>query len=116
MLHYADMKRDLPDTVRRVARVLDIELDAETIARVVRHSSFDWMKAHAEKVAPLGGAIFEGGASAFINKGRNGRWQDVLPSPDSAAYDARAQAELGPECARWLARGGAIAEPQSLAA
>jgi aryl sulfotransferase len=116
MLHYADMKSDLPGTVRRIAAFLGVELDAETFARVVRHSSFEWMKANADKVAPLGGAIFEGGASAFINKGRNGRWQDVLPSPDSAAYEARAQAELGPECARWLARGGAIAEPQSLAA
>mgnify|MGYP007026263039 FL=1 len=63
------------------------------------------MKAHAENVAPLGGAIFEGGAQTFINKGVNGRWKDVLTADDIAAYEARAVAELGLDCARWLADG-----------
>ena len=116
MLHYADMKRDLPGSVSRIAEFLGVELDSETFERVVRHSSFGWMKANADKAAPLGGTIFQGGAATFINKGSNGRWQEVLPAVDSSAYEARALAELGPECAQWLASGGVIAEPQSLAA
>ena len=66
------------------------------------------MKAHAENVAPLGGAIFEGGAQTFINKGVNGRWRDVLTPADIAAYEARAQAELGSQAAAWLAEGVAV--------
>lgn len=116
LLHYADMKRDLPGTVARIAAFLEVELDAETMERAVLHSSFDWMKANADKVAPLGGTIFEGGGRTFINKGRNGRWQDQLPVADNAAYEARALAELGAECARWLAEGGAIAPRKALAA
>jgi aryl sulfotransferase len=116
MLHFADMKRDLPRTVAGVAEFLEVELDAEAFERAVRHSSFDWMKANADKVAPLGGGIFQGGAATFINKGSNGRWQDVLSPADCAAYEARALAELGAECAHWLAYGGPIAPPQSLAA
>jgi aryl sulfotransferase len=44
-------------------------------------------------------------AEVFINKGVNGRWKDVLTTADSAEYEARAAAELGPDCARWLATG-----------
>ena len=44
-----------------------------------------------------------------MHKGTNGRWRDVLSAEDSAAYERRAIAELGPEAAAWLA-GGASAE------
>lgn len=108
MLHYADMKADLPGTVKTIAGFLDIELDEASFERAVRHSSFDWMKANAEKAAPLGGAAWQGGAKTFVNKGTNGRWQGLLSAAEIAAYEARALAELGPECARWLAEGGPI--------
>ena len=52
------------------------------MARDVEHCSFDYMKAHAEQMAPLGGAIFDGGGRAFINKGTNGRWRDVLTAEE----------------------------------
>lgn len=115
-LHFADMKRDLPATIKRIADFLDIDLDDESFAKVLRYSSFDWMKANADKVAPLGGAVFQGGGTTFINKGSNGRWQELLSAADNAAYEARALAELGPECAAWLASGGEIAAPRAVAA
>ncbi len=108
MLHFADLKRDLEGSVRAIARFLEIDLDDETFARVVRHSSFDYMKRHAEKSAPLGGVVWEGGAGVFINKGSNGRWKDVLTAEDNARYEAMALNALGRPCARWLAQGGPI--------
>ena len=63
------------------------------------------MKANAEKVAPLGGAVWEGGAATFVNKGVNGRWQEVLTVEDSRDYERMAVEKLGPDCARWLAAG-----------
>ena len=65
------------------------------------------MKTHAASVAPLGGAIFEGGAGVFINKGVNGRWRDVLTDDDVADYERMVRDELGDECAAWLANGRA---------
>jgi aryl sulfotransferase len=53
----------------------------------------------------MGGVMWVGGAKTFINKGTNGRWRDTLTAAQSAEYEARALAELGPECARWLATG-----------
>jgi aryl sulfotransferase len=52
---------------------------------------------------PLGGAFWDGGAQTFVHRGTNGRWRDTLTDDDCAAYEARARAELGDECARWLA-------------
>lgn len=105
LLHYAQMKADLPGTIRRVAAFLDIPIDESRWDAILEHSGFAYMKAHADKSAPLGGILWEGGAGTFINKGVNGRWRDMLPPEDVAAYEARALKELGPECARWLATG-----------
>ncbi|WP_421696510.1 sulfotransferase domain-containing protein [Aestuariivirga sp.] len=105
LIHFNDMKRDLPGTVRQVANFLELERDEKITAKVVEHASFDWMKRHAHLAAPMGGAIWEGGATTFINKGTNGRWQGTLTPADIRAYDARAMAELGPDCAAWLEAG-----------
>jgi aryl sulfotransferase len=74
---------------------------------ILDHCSFEYMKAHAALVAPLGGAAFEGGADRFINRGVNGRWRDALPPGDQRDYEARAVQELGAACARWLETGDA---------
>jgi aryl sulfotransferase len=107
MLHFDDLKRDLPGGIRRIAAFLGIALDEESFARILEHCSFDYMKAHADMAAPLGGKIFEGGGRSFIHKGTNGRWRDELPEAWSRLYEERALAELGPECAAWLRDGGA---------
>lgn len=108
LVHFNDLKQDLEGEMRRIAAFLDCDIPEDRWSQILEHCTFDWMKAHAENVAPLGGAIFEGGAQTFINKGVNGRWRDVLTPADIAAYEARAMAELGPDCAGWLARGGAV--------
>jgi aryl sulfotransferase len=105
LLHYEDLKRNLAGEIRRIAEHLAIDADEATLATVAEHSSFQWMKQHAEKAAPLGGVFWDGGAQTFINQGTNGRWRDILSPAEVAEYEARAAAELGPECAAWLARG-----------
>ena len=80
-------------------------VEADKWDRIVEHCTFDYMKKHAAQSAPLGGALWEGGAETFINKGTNGRWRDTLTADDIAAYEARALKELGPACATWLATG-----------
>lgn len=105
LLHFNTLKADLPGSMRRIAGFLDISIDEAKFPTMVEHCTFDWMKAHADKSAPLGGALWEGGGKTFINKGTNGRWREVLPDADVKAYEARALKELGPDCARWLATG-----------
>jgi aryl sulfotransferase len=105
MVHFEELKRDMPREIRRVAAFLDIPIDEARWPSILEYCSFPWMKRNATKTVPLGGAFWDAGAEVFINKGVNGRWRDTLTPAECAEYEARAVAELGPECARWLATG-----------
>jgi aryl sulfotransferase len=105
LLHFNELKADLPGSIRRIADFLEIEVDEAAWPRIVEHCSFDWMKANATKSVPLGGAFWEGGAQTFINKGENGRWRDLLTAADNWRYMHAARAELGAECVHWLVTG-----------
>ncbi len=107
LVHFNDMKADLAGAIREIADFLQIEPDAAGFAKIREHCGFDYMKAHAELAAPNGDTVFKGGARTFINKGTNNRWRDVLSADEVAEYEAKALAELGPECAAWLAGGNA---------
>lgn len=108
LLHFADLKADMPGQMRRIADFLEIGIDESRWPLILEHCSFDYMKRNAAKAAPLGGAVWAGGAETFIHKGTNGRWRDVLSADESGRYEAMALSELGPECARWLAGGGTV--------
>ena len=105
LVHFNALKADLPREMRAIANFLDIEVPKDLWPAIIEHCSFDYMKAHANKVAPLGGAVFEGGASEFMNKGVNGRWKDTLSEAESQGYEEAAFEKLGPECALWLSMG-----------
>jgi aryl sulfotransferase len=105
LVHFTSLKRDMPGQMRRIASFLDIPIDESKWPTILEFCSFDWMKAHATRSVPLGGAFWDAGAQVFINKGVNGRWSDVLTSEENAEYEARAVRELGADCARWLATG-----------
>jgi aryl sulfotransferase len=105
LVHFNELKRDLPGSIRGIAEFLDIEIDQAHFPAILEHCSFDYMKAHAELSAPLGGIMWHGGASAFINKGTNDRWQGTLTEAEVTAYEARAIRELGHHAAHWLKTG-----------
>jgi aryl sulfotransferase len=105
LVHFEHLKRDLEGEMRAIAAFLDVDLPESLWPQAVRHCTFDWMKANADKIAPLGGEIWNGGATTFINKGVNGRWQDVLTVRDNLDYERVAAEKLGAECAHWVATG-----------
>jgi aryl sulfotransferase len=105
LLHFANLKADMPGEIRMLAEFLDVEINETKWDDILLHCSFDYMKANATKSVPLGGAFWDGGATTFIHKGVNGRWRDRLDKDQSQAYEQRAAAELGDDCATWLATG-----------
>lgn len=105
LIHFADLKRDLPGQIRDIARFLDIEIDPDSLDDILLHCSFAYMKKNATASVPLGGAFWEGGAKTFIHKGKNGVWRDQLNPQISERYLSRAEQELGRDCAQWLANG-----------
>jgi aryl sulfotransferase len=116
LVHFADLKADPESAIRRIADFLAVPIYPDRWPAILEHCSFEWMKRHADLSAPLGGAVWEGGAPTFINQGTNGRWRDVLTAEDIARYETTAERELGPECARWLAAGTAGSAPLALGA
>jgi aryl sulfotransferase len=105
LLHFAQLKNDLPGEIRRIADFLEIDVDHGNWPAILEHCSFDYMKTHAADTVPLGGAFWHGGAETFMHKGTNARWRDVLTAADNQRYDDLARAELGDACASWLATG-----------
>jgi len=105
LVHFNDLKADLPAVMRDIAEFLEIDLTPAQWADAIEHCTFDWMKANSHLCAPLGGMPWEGGSETFINKGTNGRWKDVLSVAESQAYEEIAVEKLGGACARWLATG-----------
>ena len=95
----------MPGEIRRIAAFLEIPVDEAKWEAILEHCSFAYMKANATASVPLGGAFWDGGAETFVHKGTNGRWRGMLSAEDSAAYERRAIAELGPEAAAWLLTG-----------
>ena len=105
LIHFADLKRDMPSEIRRIASFLDIPIHEQSWPAILEHCSFEWMKKNASRSVPMGGAFWDAGAEVFINKGVNGRWTETLTADESAQYDKLADTELGTECARWLTSG-----------
>ncbi len=109
LIHFAELKRDMPGQIRHIAKFLEIPIDESSWSELLEYCSFKWMKENASKTVPLGGAFWDAGAQVFIHKGTNGRWRETLSEDECAAYEQRAEVELGVECARWLATGEEIA-------
>lgn len=105
MLHFAKLKADMPGEIRKLAEFLDIPVDPATWDAILEHCSFDYMKKHATRSVPLGGAFWDGGSETFINKGTNGRWKEVLTQEQSERYEKLCVEKLGPACSRWLNTG-----------
>ncbi len=105
LLHYNDLKADMPGEIRRIAEFLEIEIDEERWPDIVEHCTFDYMKNHADTLSDIFKDGFEGGLKTFVYKGTNGRWRDVLSPDELEKYDEIETANLTPECARWHATG-----------
>ena len=105
LLHFSDLRADMPGEIRGLAEYLDIPINEERWEDILLHCSFDYMKEHSSRSVPLGGAFWEGGSKTFIHKGTNGRWRDVLSADEIEEYERMAATKLGEECAQWLATG-----------
>ncbi len=105
LIHFAELKKDMPSQIRRIAEFLEIAIDEAKWNAILEHCSFAYMKQNAPKSVPHGGAFWDGGAQTFIHKGTNGRWRDTLTTQESQKYERVAREQLGEACAYWLATG-----------
>jgi aryl sulfotransferase len=102
LLHYNDLKADLPAQIARIATFLGMEIDAPRLATVAAAVAFDAMRLHSDRYVPCGGRLWKGGAATFLYRGTNGRWRGVLHPEQLAAYDRVSREALSPACHTWL--------------
>ena len=111
LVHYNDLKADLPGACRRLAAFLDIAIPEAQWPGVVERSTFAWMQAHGDRIGPFE-RLFEGGVTGFLFKGTNDRWRDVLTPDELATYARRVAEVLPPEAGVWLERGRRALDPR----
>jgi aryl sulfotransferase len=105
LVHFNNLKADLPSEMRRIADFLNIEIGEALWQTLVEHCTFDYMKRNVSTLAPMLDMVFKGGGGDFIYKGTNGRWRDLLTKEDIEKYERLVDQKLTPDCARWMATG-----------
>jgi len=114
LVHYNDLKADRAGEMRRIAGFLGIETPDSLCQEMVTAAGFEAMKEQAAELIPAAAQLWEEGASRFMNKGTNGRWQTQISAADLQRYDAKVQTHFAPELARWLEHGRLVAgDPRS---
>ena len=104
MVHYDDLKSDLSAEMRRIAAFLDIEVNVANWDAMVNASTFEFMKANADRTAPdVSHGLWHSNADFFRN-GTSGQWKAVLNDADCQRYVDIARAAFGPDVYDWLHR------------
>jgi aryl sulfotransferase len=115
-VHYADLKADLEGEMRRISEFLGIDTPDHLMPQLVEAAHFETMKAQGDEMMPQLRVSFDAGAERFMNKGKNGRWKDVLTPDDLARYDTLVRRKFSPAQARWVEHGRRVAgDPAVLA-
>jgi hypothetical protein len=102
-LRFEDMKQDLPGSIDRILCFLGWDIASEQRERAIGYSSFDWMRAHADKFTrqlAMGKATFKPGG--LIRKGRVGDHKTLLSAEQERRILARAHDMLPPDCLAFL--------------
>lgn len=103
LLHYADLRADLPGQIREIARFLGIDLSAARLASLVEAAGFDAMRSRASDFVPAVHTGIWQDTTAFFARGRLGGWRD-LPTDVLDHYEERATELLPDDLRRWLER------------
>jgi aryl sulfotransferase len=104
LLHYQQLKNDLPGQIARLAEFFSIDPKLLRMHAIIKHCSFDYMSARAEKMAPFGGAHMSS-AKAFFHKGLKRDHRTELTPAQVERFDRVALEKLGEDCAHWLETG-----------
>lgn len=104
--HYAEMTRDLPGQVSRMARIMGCDWSDALLAEITEATRFSSMRKVMEDSPDRFGDDnpFPDMAS-FFAAGTSKKWEGRLSAEDMEAYAARIAALLPPEDVEWLETG-----------
>ena len=104
--HYADLSRDLPGQIARLAGILDIPLPAALRDEIAQATTFGTMRKAMENSPRRfhGDTPFHDPAD-FYASGTSNKWEGRLTEQDLAGYSARMSQILSAEDIAWLEWG-----------
>jgi aryl sulfotransferase len=105
MVHYNDLKADLPGEMARISAFLDIDTPPDVLTELARAAEFANMKAQGPELLKKIEEHFDRGSDRFLNKGTNGRWKDILTADDVDRYQRLAGERLPPGARAWIGGG-----------
>jgi aryl sulfotransferase len=111
LVHYADLKTDLPAEMRRIASFLGISVSPGMWPGLIEAAGFDRMRRDGAQLMGSVANLFAGGSTRFFHQGTNGRWRGVLRDEDLATYDAKLRTHLSAACITWLEHGSGAGSP-----
>ena len=111
LMHFADMKKDLRGSLRKVAAFLGIELGASQWSTVESYTSFAGMKQHEAKFETLVHTpvpVLETGA--MLRKGKSGAAHEDGMTPEIASHLRVVGSRIAtdPAAIAWLYEGGKV--------
>lgn len=105
LVHYADLRRDLPTELRRLAAALGIALTPARAAELADEATLDRMRDRADEVAPSASLRLWRDNRRFLRTGGRGEWR-ALTTPALDEEYRRRVADLVPaDLAAWVHRG-----------
>lgn len=105
LFHYRDLSVDLRAEVQRLAGALGIDASDELVDAIAAATTFDAMRADAERFVPDAANHIWHSDTAFFHRGSSGQWRDLLDADDLARYEKRVSALVEPDLARWAHHG-----------
>lgn len=104
-LHFADLKADLDGQIRRLTKILGLEIDESRWPALVHAATFAEMKRNADQTAPDTDLAMWRDNSQFFYSGSNAQWRDVLSDESVALYQKVRDERVARELGEWLERG-----------
>lgn len=106
-LHFADLKKDLPGEMRRLAEFLGIDIDESVWPALTKAATFEEMQANADHTAPDTNHGIWRSNRQFFNKGENGQWRTALTEASHELYQRLTRERYDDGMLEWLERGSA---------
>jgi aryl sulfotransferase len=104
LVHYDELLEDLDGAMRRLARLLDLEVDEARWPELVHAATFEAMRAHANATVPdVMGVVKD--PQAFFRHGTSGEGRLLLTGDEYDRYRDRVATMAPPELVAWLHHG-----------
>lgn len=105
MFHYADLLADPAGQITRLAGILGIDINEDRARELAQATSFDRMRAQADRLIPdNGNPIFHDNA-AFFHSGGSGQWRGLLDAAGLERYEKRVAELAPPDLVEWAHNG-----------